>query len=48
MGILDGYPGFMWSFMAGAYTLIKIAKTIELSENAGHIDYSQSEHIVHP
>ena len=30
MGILDGYPGFMWSFLAAMYSTIKIAKTIEL------------------
>jgi hypothetical protein len=28
-GILDGYPGFMWSFMAAVYGSMKIAKTIE-------------------
>jgi glycosyltransferase involved in cell wall biosynthesis len=31
-GILDGFPGFMWSFLAAFYTTIKIAKTIEMSE----------------
>jgi glycosyltransferase involved in cell wall biosynthesis len=30
-GILDGYPGFMWSFMAAFYGSLKIAKTIELN-----------------
>jgi len=30
-GILDGYPGFMWSFFAAFYTTIKIAKTIEIN-----------------
>lgn len=29
-GILDGWPGFMWSFMASVYTVVKMAKTIEL------------------
>jgi glycosyltransferase involved in cell wall biosynthesis len=28
-GILDGYPGFMWSFLAGVYGTLKVAKTIE-------------------
>lgn len=28
-GILDGYPGFIWSFMAAVYGSMKIAKTIE-------------------
>jgi glycosyltransferase involved in cell wall biosynthesis len=28
-GILDGYPGFMWSFLAGVYASLKVAKTIE-------------------
>lgn len=32
-GILDGYPGFMWSFMAAVYATLKIAKTVELKEN---------------
>ena len=31
-GILDGYPGFMWSFLAAVYGSLKIAKTIELSK----------------
>jgi len=30
-GILDGYPGMMWSFMASVYGSMKIAKTIESS-----------------
>lgn len=30
-GFLDGYPGFMWSFMAGVYGTLKVAKAIELS-----------------
>jgi glycosyltransferase involved in cell wall biosynthesis len=32
-GILDGYPGFMWSFMAAFSGSVKTAKTIELQEN---------------
>ena len=31
-GILDGYPGFMWSFFAAFYTMLKIAKTIEIPD----------------
>jgi glycosyltransferase involved in cell wall biosynthesis len=31
-GFRDGYPGFMWSFLAGVYGTLKVAKTIELSE----------------
>jgi hypothetical protein len=31
-GILDGYPGFMWSFMAAFSGSIKIAKAIELQK----------------
>jgi glycosyltransferase involved in cell wall biosynthesis len=31
-GILDGYPGFIWSFLAAFYATVKIAKTIELRE----------------
>jgi glycosyltransferase involved in cell wall biosynthesis len=30
-GILDGYPGFIWSFFTAFYASLKIAKTIELS-----------------
>jgi glycosyltransferase involved in cell wall biosynthesis len=30
-GFLDGYPGFMWSFLAAVYGSLKIAKTIEKS-----------------
>ena len=30
-GFLDGYPGFIWSFMAAVHSTLKIAKTIELS-----------------
>ena len=33
-GFLDGYPGFMWSFMAAFYTTTKIAKTIELMDKS--------------
>ena len=33
-GFLDGYPGFMWSFMAAFYTTTKIAKTIELIDKS--------------
>jgi glycosyltransferase involved in cell wall biosynthesis len=33
-GILDGYPGFMWSFMAGFSGSMKIAKAIELQEKS--------------
>lgn len=31
-GILDGYPGFMWSFLAAVYATLKVAKTIEMNE----------------
>jgi glycosyltransferase involved in cell wall biosynthesis len=31
-GFLDGYPGFMWSFLAAFYGLVKLAKTVELSD----------------
>jgi glycosyltransferase involved in cell wall biosynthesis len=31
-GFRDGYPGFMWSFLAGVYGTLKVAKTIEMSE----------------
>lgn len=30
-GFLDGYPGFMWSFLAAVYAALKVAKTIELT-----------------
>ncbi len=30
LGFLDGYPGFMWSFLAAVYATLKVAKTIEL------------------
>jgi glycosyltransferase involved in cell wall biosynthesis len=33
-GILDGYPGFMWSFMAAFSGSMKVAKTIELQERS--------------
>ncbi|MEI6898985.1 MAG: glycosyltransferase family 2 protein [Bacteroidota bacterium] len=33
-GFLDGYPGFMWAFMAAFYTTIKMAKTIEIGERS--------------
>lgn len=29
-GFLDGYPGFMWSFLAAVYATLKVAKTIEM------------------
>jgi glycosyltransferase involved in cell wall biosynthesis len=32
-GFLDGYPGFMWSFLAAFYTSLKIAKSIELNSS---------------
>lgn len=32
-GFLDGYPGFMWAFMAAFYTSMKIAKTIEIQKS---------------
>lgn len=31
-GFLDGYPGFIWSFLAAFYASLKIAKTIELKK----------------
>jgi glycosyltransferase involved in cell wall biosynthesis len=31
-GFHDGYPGFMWAFLAGIYSTIKAAKTIELDK----------------
>jgi glycosyltransferase involved in cell wall biosynthesis len=33
LGILDGYPGFLWSFFAALYGSVKVAKTIEMQEN---------------
>jgi hypothetical protein len=32
LGILDGYPGFLWSFFAAFYGSVKVAKTIEMQE----------------
>jgi len=32
LGFLDGYPGFMWSFLAAVYATLKVAKTIELEQ----------------
>lgn len=29
-GFLDGYPGFIWSFLAAVYATLKVAKTIEM------------------
>ena len=31
LGFLDGYPGFIWSFLAAVYSTLKAAKTIELT-----------------
>jgi glycosyltransferase involved in cell wall biosynthesis len=31
-GFLDGYPGFMWSFLGAFYASLKIAKSIEMQE----------------
>ncbi len=31
-GILDGYPGFMWSWLSAFYAALKIAKTRELQK----------------
>jgi glycosyltransferase involved in cell wall biosynthesis len=31
LGLLDGYPGFIWSFLASVYSTLKVAKTIELT-----------------
>ena len=31
-GFLDGYPGFMWSFMAAVYAALKVAKAVERSQ----------------
>lgn len=33
-GFLDGYAGFIWSWMAALHASLKIAKTIELREKA--------------
>lgn len=32
LGFLDGYPGFMWSFLGAFYATLKIAKSIEMRE----------------
>ncbi|MEI7983329.1 MAG: glycosyltransferase family 2 protein, partial [Bacteroidota bacterium] len=32
LGLLDGYPGFIWSFLGAVYSTLKVAKTIELSK----------------
>jgi len=32
LGILDGYPGFLWSFFAAFYGSVKVAKTIEMQK----------------
>ena len=32
LGILDGYPGFLWSFFAALYGSMKVAKTIEMQK----------------
>ena len=32
-GFLDGYPGFMWSFLAAVYATLKVAKTVESKQN---------------
>jgi len=32
LGILDGYPGFLWSFFAAFYGSMKVAKTIEMQK----------------
>jgi len=29
-GLLDGYPGFVWSYLAAVYATLKVAKTAEL------------------
>ena len=34
LGFLDGYPGFMWSFLAAVYSTLKVAKTIELTKKS--------------
>jgi len=33
LGMLDGYPGFLWSFFAAFYGSVKVAKTIEMQEH---------------
>jgi hypothetical protein len=32
LGLLDGYPGFIWSFLAAVYSTLKVAKTIEINQ----------------
>lgn len=32
-GILDGYPGFMWSYLAAVYATLKVAKSIEKQQD---------------
>jgi len=32
-GILDGYPGFIWSWLSAIYSTLKLAKTNELLKN---------------
>ena len=32
LGILDGYPGFIWALLAAFYSSMKVAKTIEMEE----------------
>lgn len=34
LGFLDGYPGFIWSFLAAFYGSFKIAKTIEMEHTS--------------
>ena len=34
LGFLDGYAGFMWSFLAAVYSTLKVAKTIELNQKS--------------
>ena len=31
-GFLDGYPGFLWSLLAALYAVMKIAKSVEITE----------------
>lgn len=32
LGIINGYPGFLWSFFAAFYGSLKVAKTIEMQK----------------
>lgn len=32
LGIINGYPGFLWAFFAAFYGSLKVAKTIEMQE----------------